>query len=135
MRGWKKYEQDLTEYLNGKAGREAIRRSRAERGEDVMDVEWGDISVEAKCKAGRPQYMEAWLAQANKNCEGKTPIVVWHQAYEKIDDDIVMLRLYDLISLLLNHQLDDNLDKHELKGKLEDVEEVLEEIRDSIEYR
>lgn len=134
MKGWKKYEQDLTSYLNGKAGRKATRRSRAERGEEVMDIEWGDISVEAKCKAGRPQYLEAWLTQADNNCEGLTPIVVWHQAYEQIDDDVVILRLYDLVSLLINQQLDSDYDKYKIKENLVKVMNSIKEILDSIEY-
>lgn len=121
MKGWKKYEQDLTSYLNGKAGRKATRRSRAKRGEEVMDIEWGDISVEAKCKAGRPQYLEDWLTQADNNCEGLTPIVVWHQAYEQIDDDVVILRLYDLVSLLLP-------DAPNTEQELKEVKKVLREL-------
>lgn len=133
MRSWKKYEKGLTQFLRGKCGWRAIRRSRAEMGKEVMDVEWGPFSIEAKCKANRPQYLKNWLKQAARNAELKIPIVIWHQAYEDLEEDVVIMRLHTLLKLMRQSVIDHNYDKYELKKALRELELWIEEVRSSIE--
>jgi len=93
MKSWKMFEKKLASYLGGEV------RSRALRGEAVEDVQWGAFSVEAKTRKKVPQYIHDWLAQAKENCEGRVPVVVWHQDRTAMGEQIVLLSLNDLVWL------------------------------------
>jgi hypothetical protein len=135
MKSWKKYEKDLTSFLDSKCGWEAIRRSRAMMGEEVMDIEWGPISIEAKCKANRPQYLESWLEQASQNRESMIPIVIWHQAYEGLEKDVVIMRLHSLLTLMQHIITDQGSDKYEIEKVLRELELWIEEAREKVRYK
>lgn len=130
MKSWKRYEKDLTTYLRGHTRWKTKRRSRAKMGEDVMDIECGPLAIEAKCPKGRPQYIEDWLDQADKNKEGKYPVVIWHQAYESIDNDVVLMRLGDLVTFICALQRDkENLQPvRDIMRAIEIIEHALEKI-------
>ena len=101
MKTWKKKEIQLTEWLTEYGPWVAVRKSRAERGEAVEDIEWGPLSVELKTrKSCPPQYLLDWLEQAKTNCADKLPIVVIHRNGMRKGNQLVCLTLADFVRLL-----------------------------------
>ncbi len=100
MKTWKTKEKTLTEWLSLQELWPAERKSRALRGEAVEDIAWGPISIELKTRKSPPQYLTDWLEQAKLNAEGKVPLVVVHGDRMRMGEQICMLTLTDLLSLL-----------------------------------
>jgi hypothetical protein len=105
MKSWSQKEKALVDWLNevGVAW-EAVRRSRALRGEAVEDIEFGPLSVELK--TGRkllPKYILSWLDQAETNCEDRIPVVVAHNDRMRKGEQVVILRFQDFVRLLELH--------------------------------
>jgi len=101
VKGWKRKEIELTDYLNDAKMWPALRRSRGLRGEAVEDIEWGPLSIELKTRKGWPPgYMEDFMRQAHTNCGDRTATVVMHGDYMKMGDQHVVMRLEDFVGLL-----------------------------------
>jgi hypothetical protein len=106
MKNFKKFEIKLTDYFLER-GLPAKRMSKAFHGTAIEDIRIGDseegwISVEAKTgKEAIPGYLKKFYTQAVTNCEGRIPIVVWHEDYTRIGDEFCILSLEDLTDLLV----------------------------------
>jgi len=93
MKNWKEGEKRLTAWLSEQTLWKAVRKSRAMRGDAVEDIEWGPFSVEYKSRKTIPQYMKEWMAQVEKNSEGRMPIVVWHEDRMRMGKQFVVMPL------------------------------------------
>lgn len=115
MKAWKRYEQRLTAWLSrGKVV--AIRESRWLRGEAVEDVSWGPLSIEAKTRKTIPKYVKEWLAQAKSNCQSRMPVVIWHENHMRMGDEVVLLRLSDLYTIIEEWWYREEADDVQLRG-------------------
>ena len=99
MKIWKRAEKHYTEYLSLNLW-PAVRKSTGLRGEAVEDISWGPVSVEVKCRKSVPQYLWDWLIQAEKNRNGKIPMVLLHKDGERMNKGVAILSLEWLILLL-----------------------------------
>ena len=87
---WKAAERRICEMLGG------TRRGPTGRDESDCCHDW--LAVEVKCRKAMPEYLMAWLDQANANAEqGKLPLVVWHRTGAPYDNAVVMLELRDFL--------------------------------------
>lgn len=101
VKSWKEKEKQLTEWLTGCGYWQAVRQSRAWRGEAVEDIQWGPLSIELKTRRSfPPRYVTEWLEQAATNCCGRTPIVIVHGDYVRMGEQLVMMTLRDLVQLI-----------------------------------
>lgn len=100
MKVWKKWEQLVADYLPG-----GERKSKAELGNAIEDVAWGQFSIECKSTKSMPGYLTKWVAQAEKNCHFALPIVLWHKHYMREGEQLVIMKLKDF--RLLGHSYND----------------------------
>jgi len=71
------------------------------RGEAVEDIEWGPLSLEHKTrKRPIPDYLQGWMAQAEKNSDIRIPAVIWHQDGMHLGKEFVIITLTDFINLV-----------------------------------
>ena len=79
----------------------AERRSRGLRGEAVEDIEWGLCSIELKTRKDfPPQYLEDWMAQAERNSGWREPVLVLHKDGTRMGRQMVVLSLSSFVNLL-----------------------------------
>lgn len=101
VKGWKRKEIELTEYLNDANIWTATRRSRGLRGEAVEDIEWGPLSIELKTRKGWPPgYLSDFMEQAHANCGERRATVVLHGDYMKMGEQHVIMKLDEFVGLL-----------------------------------
>ena len=101
MKTWKAKEKQLTEWLTEWGPWQAVRKSRALRGERVEDVAWGPFSVELKTRKSTPSLeMLGWLEQAEANCDGKVPIVIAHRDSMRKGEQVVMMTIATFTDLI-----------------------------------
>lgn len=75
--------------------------SALDRGNAVEDIRVSDfISVEVKSRKALPKYLIRWVEQANRNCEGKMPVVLIHPDYTQMGEQGVMMSLEDFRELV-----------------------------------
>jgi len=84
---WKQTERAVARRLNGKR-QGAVGRTGA-------DVLTGWLSVEVKHRRRIPLWLKSALAQANGGAGDRLPLVILHEAGQRHDNDLVMMRLAD----------------------------------------
>ena len=90
---WKSIESRLANWLNGKVP--AVRKSKMYLGTNVEDISYGPFSIEVKSRSIFPKYIYEWFEQAKTNCEGRIPIIIWHEMGMKTGEEIVLIKLVD----------------------------------------
>ena len=94
MKSWKYAEKRIAEWYSD-LGPDASRKSTAQRGQAVEDIEWGKFSIEVKTRRTVPGYLHEWMEQAAANAVTKTPVVHWHQDHQHTENDFVVMRAQD----------------------------------------
>ncbi len=85
---WKAVERAVARKMKG------TRMSNHALGQRTPDVETTAFSVEVKHRKTLPAWLLSALTQAETNATpGKLPVVVLHEAGQRHDNDLVMVRL------------------------------------------
>ena len=91
---WKAAERAIAARMNGQ------RTSNQGLGSATADVETPTYAVECKHRRSLPGWLLDAVAQARRNApQGKTPLVVLHEAGSRYDDALVVVRLADFQEL------------------------------------
>ena len=91
---WKSAERAIAARMGGQ------RSSSQGLGTAVADVLTETYAVEVKHRETLPAWLLAAVAQARANApQGKTPLVVLHEAGSRYDDALVVVRLADFQEL------------------------------------
>lgn len=94
---WKDVERAIARYLGGE------RLSNHALGLETPDVETSRYSIEVKHRKALPQWIVAAMDQARDNATpGKLPLTVLHQAGQRHDNDLALIRLKDLADWLMD---------------------------------
>ena len=86
---WKRTEKRHAKDLG------AERVSTLKRGEESADSENSWLSIESKERKSVPAYLIEFMEQAERNANGKLPIVVLHKLGQRYDSDLVFMRFKD----------------------------------------
>jgi len=84
---WKQVERAVAERLNGKR--------QGATGRTGPDVVGSWFVAEIKHRRRLPQWLKDASAQANGCAGGRLPLVILHEAGQRHDNDLVMMRLAD----------------------------------------
>ena len=85
---WKHTERAVALALGGK------RTGNSGRNTSDVDHDW--LAVEVKHRQELPAWLKDAIAQARRNTAGdKLPVAVLHEAGQRHDDDLVVMRLAD----------------------------------------
>ena len=84
---WKQTERAIAKRLGG----ERVGPS----GQATADVLTSRLAIEVKTRKALPRWLLDALGQAAAAADGRLPILVLHQAGQRHDDDLVVLRLSD----------------------------------------
>ena len=119
MKVWKKWEQLAAHYLPG-----AERESKAELGNAIEDVSWGEFSIECKSTKTMPKYLLKWVAQAEKNAHTAIPVVMWHKHFTREGEQLVIMKLKDFrqLGFWYNDMLS-IIERRSIERKLEEYDE------------
>lgn len=91
---WKAAERAIAAKMNGQ------RTSNQGLGSATAYVETESYAVECKHRQSLPGWLLDAVRQARRNApQGKTPLVVLHEAGSRYDDALVVLRLADFQEL------------------------------------
>ncbi len=89
---WKQAEREVAQRIGG------VRTANHALGLKTPDCESDWLSVEVKHRKALPGWLLDALAQARTNASaGKLSVAVLHQAGQRYDDALVVLRLSDFI--------------------------------------
>lgn len=92
---WKKAERRICQMLGG--------TRRGPTGRDTSDCYHDWLAIEVKANRKMPEYLEAWMQQAENNAEaGKLPLVVWHNVQDQYANALVVMRLHDFLDYFGN---------------------------------
>jgi hypothetical protein len=93
---WKRVEREIAQRVGGKR----VPVSGRARG-DAPDVEHPRLAIEVKHRQKLPEWLLDALDQAEKSAIlDQIPVVVLHEAGQRYDDSLVLLRLEKLLQLL-----------------------------------
>ena len=87
---WKATERAIARHLGG------VRTSHRNLGTGDADVVVGAFTVEVKHRKSLPMWLKEGVAQARRYArDDQLPLLVLHQAGQRHDNDLVVLRLLD----------------------------------------
>lgn len=88
---WKHTERSVARLVDGKRN--------GNTGSNSADVETATLAVEVKHRASLPAWLLDAVQQAQRNADGKTPIVVLHRAGQRHTGDLVVATMSDFLAL------------------------------------